>query len=171
LCLLFFLIYLFIDLITSIHPSIHPSIHIHLSLQMSILPSNTSTYIILTLYIIFLYWHDYLFVFRPSPLTSNEIDTALSLRTQTSHDELQGDEKERFRSFFHSDDGKPFYMLNLIKYKSGKVRRSLIDINTEIYLYLYLFIGGPSSSNTSCFESTPSLIIIYSFIMIAIHHC
>ena len=62
-------------------------------------------------YILFLFWHDEYF---KSPLSKQEVDEVLSGLKQDVH-EVSSEDRANFRKFLYADDGKPFYMLNLMK--------------------------------------------------------
>lgn len=75
---------------------------------MSLLPV-----VLVAIYSLFLIWHR---GGRVPPLTSVEIEAGLQ-RHLARHPSggLTSDERQRLRVFFESDDGKPFWMLNLMK--------------------------------------------------------
>lgn len=74
----------------------------------------TITYITIFLsavYVLFLLWH---YRLCSKPLTKTEIDR---LSARGGYDDMSATEKANFRRFMEADDGKPFYMLNLMLYR------------------------------------------------------
>jgi len=67
--------------------------------------------ICLGLYVLFLLWHER---WLSSPLRPGEAAAAL----QGKYADMPQDERAAFESFMDRDDGKPFYMVNLIQYRT-----------------------------------------------------
>lgn len=69
------------------------------------------TIILIALYLMFLFWH---YRWLSKPLTKAEIDR---LSARGGYDDMSAAEKDNFRRFMEADDGKPFYMVNLMRYR------------------------------------------------------
>ncbi len=69
------------------------------------------TVLFAALYVLFLLWHYRLY---SKPLIKAEIDR---LSARGGYDDMSADEKANFRRFMEADDGKPFYMLNLMRFR------------------------------------------------------
>jgi hypothetical protein len=66
---------------------------------------------LIAIYALFLLWH---YRWFSKPLTKAEIDR---LSAKGGYDDMSGAEKANFRQFMEADDGKPFYMLNLMRFR------------------------------------------------------
>lgn len=69
------------------------------------------TIILAVIYLLFLLWHRRWF---SKPLTKAEIDR---LSARGAYDDMSAAEKANFRKFMEADNGKPFYMVNLMLYR------------------------------------------------------
>ncbi|HEY9161523.1 MAG TPA: hypothetical protein VIS94_10600 [Desulfomonilia bacterium] len=69
------------------------------------------TIILVVIYLIFLNWN---YRWLKKPLTKAEIDR---LSAKGGYDDMSAVGKANFRRFMEADDGKPFYMVNLMKYR------------------------------------------------------
>jgi len=68
-----------------------------------------------TLYSLFLLWQNRWF---SKPLTDTEVDAYLSkLATNDKEQESADTDQASFHAFLRDDDGKPFYMVNLMQYR------------------------------------------------------
>lgn len=68
-----------------------------------------------TLYGLFLLWHNRWF---SKPLTDAEVDTYLAkLQADDNEKETADTDEASFHAFLRVDDGKPFYMVNLMQYR------------------------------------------------------
>ena len=68
-----------------------------------------------TLYGLFLLWHNRWF---SNPLTSAEVDSYLTkLQADDSEKETADMDEASFHAFLRADDGKPFYMVNLMQFR------------------------------------------------------
>lgn len=68
-----------------------------------------------TLYALFLLWHNRWF---SKPLTTAEVDTFLAkLQADNERKETADMNEASFHTFLQADDGKPFYMVNLMQYR------------------------------------------------------
>ncbi len=82
-----------------------------------------------TLYTLFLLWENRWF---SQPLSEDEVDAYLDKMAQGGKHEtpLQDKELANARAFFLADDGKPFYMVNLMQYRETAVYPH--DIHPEV---------------------------------------
>lgn len=78
------------------------------------------TFILGTLYSLFLLWQNRWF---SKPLAKAEVDSYFDKMAQSDKHEtpLQGEERANARAFFLADDGQPFYMVNLMRYRNQAV--------------------------------------------------
>jgi len=68
-----------------------------------------------TLYSLFLLWQNRWF---SKPLTDTEVDAYLNkLATKDNEQESADTDRASFHAFLRKDDGKPFYMVNLMQYR------------------------------------------------------
>ena len=69
------------------------------------------TIILIAIYLLFLFWN---YRWLTKPLSKAEIDR---LSAKGGYDDMNTAEKENFRRFMEADDGRPFYMVNLMLYR------------------------------------------------------
>lgn len=68
-----------------------------------------------SLYGLFLLWHNR---WLSKPLTNAEVDSYLAkLQAADNEKEAVGTDQASFQAFLRADDGKPFYMVNLMQYR------------------------------------------------------
>jgi hypothetical protein len=76
----------------------------------------TAVGILLALYVAFLLWHEPWF---SRPLRPGEAAAVL----QGRYDDVAPDERAAFEAFLDRDDGRPFYMVNLMQYRTTAAYR------------------------------------------------
>lgn len=84
------------------------------------------TIILIAIYLLFLNWN---YRWMTKPLTKAEIDR---LSAKGGYDDMSAAEKENFRRFMEADDGKPFYMVNLMLYRKKALypEGEFVDVKT-----------------------------------------
>jgi hypothetical protein len=75
------------------------------------MPITYFTIAFIAIYVLFLLWH---YRLCSKPLTKAEIDR---LSAKGGYDDMNANEKANFRRFMEADDGKPFYMVNLMRFR------------------------------------------------------
>lgn len=83
------------------------------------IPADFSRWIwmaVTAVYGLFLLWHEPWF---QTPLTASELEIAF--KGMDANQQVSNEEKQAIRSFFSTDDGKPFYNLNLMLYADRAV--------------------------------------------------
>jgi len=73
------------------------------------------TAVLAALYLLFLLWHHNWF---KSPLTEKEIRR---ISVKGDYEDMDIREKENFMKFIQADDGKPFFMVNLMKFREKAI--------------------------------------------------
>jgi len=71
-------------------------------------------------YGLFLLWHRRWFT---RPLSRDEIALRLETQRDSNHGAISAQERENLVSFLKADDGKPFYMINLMEYREKALYR------------------------------------------------